>query len=137
MLLNKKFILASSSLSRYKILKNNNLNFIKIKPTCHEEKIKKKLVKQKKSPSSISLELSKAKAESVSKKIKNKIVVGCDTIIVFNNTLLSKAKNLTEAKKKLSNFRAKNISCIQVFLFFTTQKKFGTVIKNQKLRLEN
>ena len=44
MFINKKFILASSSKSRYKILKKNNLNFFKKKPTCNEELIKKKLI---------------------------------------------------------------------------------------------
>ena len=39
MFINKKFILASSSKSRYKILKQNNLNFIIKKPTCNEELI--------------------------------------------------------------------------------------------------
>ena len=48
MFINKKFILASASKSRYKILKQNNLNFLKKKPTCNEELIKKKLKKDKK-----------------------------------------------------------------------------------------
>ena len=45
MFINKKFILASSSKSRYKILKKNKLNFVKKTPTCNEELIKKKLYK--------------------------------------------------------------------------------------------
>ena len=48
MFINKKFILASSSRSRYKILKQNNLNFLKKKPTCNEESIKKKFFGAKK-----------------------------------------------------------------------------------------
>ena len=48
MFINKKFILASSSKSRYKILKQNNLNFLKKKPMCNEELIKKELNKKNK-----------------------------------------------------------------------------------------
>ena len=47
MLINKEFILASNSLSRYKLLKNAGLEFTKKKPLCNEELIKKQLVKKK------------------------------------------------------------------------------------------
>ena len=40
-LMHQKFILASSSKSRYKILKNAGLSFIQKKPNCNEEDIKK------------------------------------------------------------------------------------------------
>ena len=42
-LMHQKFILASSSKSRYKILKNAGLNFTQKKPNCNEEDIKKKI----------------------------------------------------------------------------------------------
>ena len=62
MFINKKFILASSSKSRYKILKQNNLNFLKKNPTCNEELIKKKLNKNIKNPLQIVKLLSKSKS---------------------------------------------------------------------------
>ena len=40
MFINKKFILASSSKSRYKILKQNNLNFLKKDTVLREELLK-------------------------------------------------------------------------------------------------
>ena len=42
-----KFILASSSSSRFKILKKNKLSFVALKPICNEGIIKKKLIKKK------------------------------------------------------------------------------------------
>ena len=53
MLINKKFILASSSKSRYKILKLNRLNFIQVTPTCKENIIKERLKKKKYRPEKI------------------------------------------------------------------------------------
>ena len=53
MFINKEFILASSSKSRYKILKQNMLRFKQIKPICDEEKIKKNLLKKNKKPAKI------------------------------------------------------------------------------------
>ena len=47
MVLNKHFILASNSLSRYKLLKAAGLNFIKKAPFCNEDLIKKKLKRKK------------------------------------------------------------------------------------------
>ena len=46
MFINKPFILASNSVSRYKILKNAGLNFTKTPPLCDEDDIKKKLNKK-------------------------------------------------------------------------------------------
>jgi len=101
MIFGTKFILASSSQSRYDILKKNKLCFIKIKPICNEDIIKKKLIKKKYSPKLISLELARRKASSISLKKKNKLVVGSDTVISIGGSLLGKAKNTKEAKKKL------------------------------------
>lgn len=50
MLFNNSFILASSSFSRYKILKNNKLIFSTKKPLCDEGALKKKLIHEKKPP---------------------------------------------------------------------------------------
>ena len=44
MFLNKKFILASNSSSRYQLLKNVGLNFTQTNPVCDEDYIKKELI---------------------------------------------------------------------------------------------
>ena len=117
MILNKKFILASNSISRYRLLKNAGLNFTKIKPLCNEEKIKEHLLKKKTNKKNLSKLLAKEKALSVSEKIENQIVVGADTVIIFNNKIINKAKNLYEAKQKLlklSGSKHKIISGVSV-----------------------
>ena len=102
MFFHKKFILASNSKSRFHILKNNKLNFRRVSPTCDEEVIKKKKIKEKLSPKKISLCLAKNKAASISKKYYNSLVIGSDTIIDLNNKIIEKAKNIKEAKIKLN-----------------------------------
>ena len=81
MIFKTKFILASSSQSRYDLLKRNKLNFIRMRPVCNEDIIKKKLLIKKYSPKSISLELARIKAKSISIKTTNKLIVGSDTVI--------------------------------------------------------
>ena len=117
MLLRKKFILASNSTSRFKLLKNTGLNFIKIPPLCNEEEIKKNFLKKKNNNKNLPKHLAKEKALSVSRKKPNKIVVGSDTIIVFQKKIINKAKNIQEAKAKLKLLSGKKhqiISCASV-----------------------
>ena len=110
MIFNTKFVLASSSKSRYFILKNTGLSFSRHYPLCDEDKLKKKLLIKKTTPKKISLELARLKALSVSKKIKNKTIVGSDTVIFINKKILNKAKNLKEAKNKIKRMAGKEHS---------------------------
>tara|TARA_Y100001970_G_C14152295_1_gene813428 strand:+ start:154 stop:774 length:621 start_codon:yes stop_codon:yes gene_type:complete len=110
MLTHKQYILASSSKSRFQILKNCGLNFMQIKPICDEENIKNKIANKIKDPRSFAKRLSYEKALSVSniKKYKNKDVIGCDTLIYINNTIMDKAKNFKEAKTKIKMLSGKS-----------------------------
>jgi len=96
MIVHNKIILASSSSSRYQILKKSGVNFQQTTPLCKEEDVKKKLSRKKYSPSAIAKHLSYEKSISVSrvKKYHNYNVVGCDTLIYLNNQIFDKAKNM-------------------------------------------
>ena len=107
MFFNTKFILASSSKSRYRILKNNNLIFSRKNPTCNEDLYKKKFIKKNFKAKKISLELARLKSKSVSKNTKNKLVIGSDTVIFFKNKFLSKASTLKDAEKKIKEISGK------------------------------
>ena len=107
MLLNKQFILASNSSSRKKLLKNAGLNFFTEKPLCDEEYIKDQLLKTNINKKNLPKLLAEAKALSVSKKNAKYLVVGSDTIILFNNKIINKAKTTGEAKKKLQKLSGK------------------------------
>ena len=136
MFINNKFILASSSKSRFKILKNNNLLFDKIKPTCDEEFIKKKF--KKKPPKKIAQILSKEKAKSVSIQKPNNIVVGCDTVIVFNNKIINKARSLKEARAKILQLSGKKHKIISSACAYINKKKIWekhqlTIVEIRKL----
>jgi len=112
----KKFLLASKSFSRYRLLKNAGLAFQTAIPNCDEDRIKSQLLKSKISIKNLAKYLAREKAMSVSNKTNN-LVVGSDTIIIFQNTLINKAKNLSQAKsklKKLSGKKHKIISAVSV-----------------------
>ena len=85
MVLNKKFILASNSASRKRLLKNAGLSFFTEKPLCDEGYIKDQLWKENINKKKLPKLLAEAKALSVSKKNTKYLVVGSDTIILFKN----------------------------------------------------
>ena len=96
------FILASESNRRKKILELINLNFQAIPSKLEESKVKI----AKKQPHLYCMKMSHLKAKTISKQYMNNYVIGADTIVYCNNTILEKPKNNSEAKrflKKLSN----------------------------------
>ena len=107
-LMHQNFILASSSKSRYKILKNAGLNFTQKKPNCNEEDIKK-TINRKTKPEIFAKKLSYEKARSVSikKLYANKIVLGCDTVIYHNGKILDKVNSIEKAQKKIKSLSGK------------------------------
>ena len=107
MLLNKQFILASNSASRKMLLKNAGLIFFTKKPLCDEDYIKDQLLKKNINKKKLPKLLAEAKALSISKKKTKHLVVGSDTIILFKNKIINKAKTIDEAKTKLQKLSGK------------------------------
>ena len=96
-----KIILASSSGVRKKILNQNGIN-CKIMPhNVDEEIVKESLLKEKATPEIISKNLAELKANKVSEKKPNEIVLGADSVIDLNGQLISKPKNREDAIKIL------------------------------------
>jgi len=96
-----KIILASSSGVRKKILNQNGIN-CKIMPhNVDEEIVKESLLKEKATPEIISKNLAELKANKVSEKEPNEIVLGADSVIDLNGQLISKPKNREDAIKIL------------------------------------
>ena len=114
-----KLILASKSKVRKEILdKNNILN--EVEPSnVDEEIIKQSLIKEKASPEIISKNLAELKANKVSKKRSENLVLGADSVIDLDGELISKPKNREEAfeiLKKLNGRKHNLISsvCISI-----------------------
>ena len=88
-------VLASSSPRRAKLLKDAGLDFIVI-PSLVDE-----VVDEKYKPSDLVVELAKLKALSVAKDYPNDIVIGADTIVVFEDQILGKPKDEEDAYRML------------------------------------
>ena len=102
-----KIILASKSKVRKEILdKNKILN--EVEPSnVDEDVVKESLVKEKATPEIISKNLAELKANRVSLKLPNDIVLGADSVIDLDGELISKPQNREEALNILKKLNGK------------------------------
>ena len=92
-----KIILASKSKVRKQILDKNNIKNFVVPSNVDEDIVKISLIKEKASPEIISKNLAELKANKVSLKKTNEIVLGADSVIDLNGELISKPENRDEA----------------------------------------
>ena len=103
----KKIILASKSKVRKKILEKNGINCIVEPSNIDEDSIRDSLLKEKASPEIISKNLAELKANKISKKKNEELVLGADSIIDLNDTIISKPSNRNEALEILKKLNGK------------------------------
>ena len=113
---NYKIILASQSPRRAEILRMIGMSFKVESSNIHEE------INQKIKQNEIPINLSKAKAEEISHKYPDKIIIGADTVVVFNKKIFGKPKDKNESKEMLKTLSG---NCHEVIT--------GVTIMNEKL----
>ena len=110
-----KIILASKSGVRKIILDKNGIDCTVIPSNIDEDQIKESLIKENASPEIISKNLAELKANKISQKNPDHLVLGADSVIDLNNELISKPQNRDEAfniLKKLNGQRHQLISSV-------------------------
>ena len=110
-----KIILASKSEVRKKILDQNSIRCEVVPANIDEELVKDSLLEEKASPEIISKNLAELKANKVSEKRHNHLVLGADSVIDLKGELISKPKNRNEAfniLKKLNGQKHQLISSV-------------------------
>ena len=103
----KKIILASKSGVRKKILEENNIQ-CKIEPSnVDEDSVKESLLKERASPTIISKNLAELKANKISQKFVEEMVLGADSVIDLEGKIISKPNNRAEALEILKRMNGK------------------------------
>ena len=103
----KEIILASKSEVRKKILEINNIK-CKIEPSnVDEDSVKESLLKEKASPTIISKNLAELKANKISQKFIEEMVLGADSVIDLEGEIISKPNNRAEALEILKRMNGK------------------------------
>ena len=102
-----KLILASKSRVRKEILDKNNIENEVEPSNVDEETIKNSLLKNKATPEMISKNLAEVKANKISLKNIDKLVLGADSVIDLDGELISKPENRIEALEILKKLNGK------------------------------
>ena len=102
-----EIILASKSKVRKEILDNNNIKNRVEASNVDEDVVKDSLIKEKASPTIISKNLAELKANKVSQKNPNVLVLGADSVIDLNGQLISKPDSREEALNILKKLNGK------------------------------
>jgi len=108
-------ILASKSKVRKEILQKNNIS-VSVEPSnVDEDVVKESLLKENATPEIISKNLAELKANKISSKNLNSLVLGADSVIDLNGELISKPidrDNAFDILKKLNNKKHYLISSV-------------------------
>ena len=102
-----KLVLASKSKVRYEILSKFKIKCKVEHSNVDEEPVKQSLLSEGATPEIISKNLAELKANKVSKKLYDQLVLGADSVIDLNGELISKPENREQAYKILKKLNGK------------------------------
>ena len=140
-----KIILASKSGIRKKILEKNKIT-CRVEPSnIDEDSVKESLLKEKATPTIISKNLAELKANKISQKFNDEIVLGADSIIDLEGRIISKPTNRVQALNILRKLNGKThqlVSSVCVsrggVMIWNYTDKASLTMKNMSLfELEN
>ena len=122
--MDKKIILASKSKVRKEILDKNNITSTVEPSNVDEDIIKTSLLSEKASPEIISKNLAEVKANKISIKFPDKLVLGADSVIDLEGKLISKPVDREDALKILRelNGKAHYLMKPSIIIMFTKLK---------------
>ena len=100
-------ILASKSKARKEILEKNGIKCLVVSSNIDEEPVKEGLLYEGASPEIISKNLAELKANKVSEKFNEELVLGADSVIDLNGELISKPSSRDNALETLNKLNGK------------------------------
>ena len=102
-----EIILASKSKVRKDILQSNGIYCEVIPSNIDEDSVKESLFKENASPEIISKNLAELKANKISTKFGDKLVIGADSVIDLEGKIISKPTNRAQALDILKSLNGK------------------------------
>ena len=130
--LTKQVIIGTKSQSRRKIFKLMNLKFQYRSPNINEKK-----VKDLNNDKYDALKIAKAKAEYLSKKYSNKIIVTFDTTILFKKKTIYKCASPECCKRTLKAFNDKSHDLYTAMIFMINNNLIKSTLTKTKITFKN
>ena len=106
--MSNKIILASKSKIRKKILDENNVESLVEPSNIDENEVKLRLIKEQATPEIISKNLAELKANKVSARKVDQLVLGADSVIDLDGEIISKPKSREEAIQILKKLNGRS-----------------------------
>jgi septum formation protein len=101
-------ILASASTYRRRLLENAGLSFRVVPADVDEASLKRRLAVGKAQPAAVVADaLARAKAEAVSTRHPDAVVIGADQVLALDGELFDKPGNVAEARVQLERLRGR------------------------------
>ena len=137
-------VLASKSKVRKQILYNNGINCIVEPANIDEDSIKESLLKEGATPEIVAKNLAELKANKISNKKNEELILGADSIINLDGKIISKPASRKEAMEiliKLNGRKHQLISSVCIskngsMIWNHTEKAELTMKKMEKIDLE-
>lgn len=119
----RPLILASQSVGRREILARSGLAFECYISGVDEDLIKESLAAEKAKPELVALTLAEVKAQKVAQRHFNKLVLGGDQVLAFEDRIFDKPRDLDEARQHLQTLRGKKHSLISAMAIALTTEQ--------------
>ena len=132
-----KIILASKSEVRKEILDKNNIKCVVEPSNVDEEPVKESLLKEQVSSEVISKNLAELKANKVSMKKNDEIVLGADSVIDLEGELISKPESREEAMEILRKLNGKSHFLISSVCISKNGSMIWNYTEKAKLTMKN
>lgn len=130
-------ILASGSEIRAKLLTRACVPFGVSVARIDEEMVKKALVSEQAKPRDIADALAEMKARKISDKNPGAMVIGCDQVLDFENSILSKPESREEALKQLIEMCGKRHSLLSAAVIVQDGQPIWRHVGQVRLRMRN
>mgnify|MGYP001345637360 FL=1 len=130
-------ILASKSKVRKEILDKNNIPNQVEPSNVNEDDVKESLLKEKASPTIISKNLAELKANKISLRITDQMVLGADSVIDLEGELISKPQNRDEALNILKKLNGKKHHLVSSVCISKNGKMIWNYTDKATLKMKN
>ena len=132
-----KIVLASKSGVRKEILRKNKIDCDVEPSNVDEDEVKISMINESATPTLISKNLAELKANKVSNKNPDKIVLGADSVIDLEGELISKPKSRQEALKILKKLNGKRHQLISSVCISKNGSMIWNYSDKAKLTMKN
>ena len=130
-------VLASGSAIRAQLLRQAGIDFEVQYPRVDEQAIKAALLAEGAPPRDIADALAELKARKISAKFPGSLVLGCDQVLDFEGTLLSKPDNIEQALEQLSAMRGKRHMLLSAAVIYRDGEPIWRHVGQVRLRMRN